>query len=157
MWIHEIDWSDWLYSYSSTQTIHNISFYIESLWFEYELCVISDNLSFNVSHSNHHFIWYIIHPLYQHLLFTSTHSTIYTLSERWYRDEQWMIRRETVYSIETSLLLWSIIIILVLNPLHCISLLHQSYCFIISCFFWFHKQSHSISLNKLFVSFLEVL
>ena len=23
MWIHEIDWSDWLYSYSSTQIIHN--------------------------------------------------------------------------------------------------------------------------------------
>ncbi len=31
--------------YSSTQTIHNISFYIESLWFEYELCVVCYYLS----------------------------------------------------------------------------------------------------------------
>ena len=76
--------------YSSTQTIQHISFYIQSLWFEYELYVISDNPSFNIS-CFHHSIWYTIHTLYQHLLFISTHSTIYTLSEGW------MIRRETAW------------------------------------------------------------
>ena len=30
MWIHEIDWSDWLYSYSSYQTIHNTSYSISN-------------------------------------------------------------------------------------------------------------------------------
>ena len=37
-----------------------ISFYIESWWFEYELCVISDNLLFNISCFHHHSIWYIL-------------------------------------------------------------------------------------------------
>ena len=80
------DDSNWLYSYSSTQTIYNSSHSISN---HYDLnmnCVISDNLSFNIS-CFHHSIWYTIHTLYQHLLFISTHSTIYTLSERWYRDE----------------------------------------------------------------------
>ena len=99
----EIDWSDcwivdevlsalWLIVllFINSNYPQFISFYIESLWFEYELCVISDNLSFNIS-CFHHSIWYTIHTLYQHLLFISTHSTIYTLSEGW------MIRRETAW------------------------------------------------------------
>ena len=60
--------------YSSTQTIQHISFYIQSLWFEYELYVISDNPSFNISCFHHCSIPYIIHTIHQHLLFTSTHS-----------------------------------------------------------------------------------
>ena len=77
----------------------HISFYIESLWFEYELCVISDNLSFNISCFRYHSISYIIytlHTLYQYLLFTSTDSTVFTISERWYRDE-WMNDKRSVW------------------------------------------------------------
>ena len=64
-----------------------ISFYIESLWFEYELCVIWDNLLFNISCFHHYSIWYAIHTLhslYQYHLFTSTNSSAFSL-----RDELW--------------------------------------------------------------------
>ena len=96
------DDSDWLYSYSifiNSNHLQHISFYIESLWFEYELCVISNNLSFNISCFRYHSISYIIytlHTLYQYLLFTSTDSTVFTISERWYRDE-WMNDKRSVW------------------------------------------------------------